>query len=80
MKCSKKRNPEECKNRKLRKLCLYFNKEEKEFIDIVNEFPELSFDDLLLKLKERGTFDFDPQNRDQMKKMKTKLRKETEHS
>lgn len=75
MKCNKKKNLEESKNTKLRKLCLYFNKEEKEFIEIVNEFPELKFDDLLVKLQERGTFDFDPSDKNQMKKMKTKLRK-----
>jgi len=39
MRCNRRRNPEEWKNMKLRKLAIYFNKEEKEFVDLVNEFP-----------------------------------------
>lgn len=60
---------------KLRKLSLYFNKEEKEFVDFVNEFPSLRFRELLAKLKERGTFDFNPEDREALKKMRSKLRK-----
>lgn len=69
------RSEEDMKQMRLRKLALYFNKEEKDFVDIVNEFPDLRFRDILLKLKERGTFDFDPSDREALKKMRCKFRK-----
>lgn len=49
-------SPEQRKNVILRKLALYFNKDEGDFKELVDQNPELDFKGLLAVLKEKGTY------------------------
>lgn len=69
------KDPERWRNGKLRKLALYFNKEESEFTELVNQNPDSNFRDLLRILKEKGTYDFDPNDEVALKKMRSKFRR-----
>ena len=44
---------------KLRKLAMFFKKDESEFESIVDENPDAKFKELLKILKEKGTYDFE---------------------
>ena len=48
--------------KRMRKLALFFNKDEEEFSEIVQENPDKNFRELLKLLKEQGKYDFDLEN------------------
>lgn len=78
-KCGRReRTPGKCRNIKLRKLALYFNKDENEFVEFVDQNPNAKFRELLAILKEKEAFNFDPQDKTAMKKMKCRFRRERE--
>lgn len=71
-----RRNPEEWKALRLRKLSLYFGKDESEFVQLVEENPDLRFRELLKILNDKGTYKVDFENKEAFKKLRIRLRRE----
>jgi hypothetical protein len=65
---------------KLRKLALYFSKDESEFTQIVNDNPQLKFREILQLLKDKGTYDFHPSEEEMIKTTKRKFRRESKEA